>query len=195
MNTDKTISLDMISLRRSIYPKFFEADDITNDELLALLEVAKWAPTHKLTQPWRFVVFRNTSKMQLATAQKEALMASQGESETTLSKAEKIAQNAQLSAAVVAIIMKRDLAKRLPEVEEICAVACAVQNIAIHARSMNIGGYWSTGASTNSAEMRSLLNLDTDDVHLGWYYLGRYKAETSAAVNRREVAEFVELRL
>lgn len=195
MNIDKTISHQIISLRRSIYPKFFEADDISNDELLELLEIAKWAPTHKLTQPWRFVVFRNASKMQLAVAQREALLAGKGESEATLSKAEKIAQNAQLSAAVIAIIMKRDPAKRLPEIEEICAVACAVQNIAIHARSMNIGGYWSTGASTNSPEMRSLLNLSSEDVHLGWYYLGRYKAETSAAVNRREVAEFVELRL
>jgi hypothetical protein len=35
---------------------------ITRDKLEMMLEAARWAPTHKLTEPWRFVVLAGASK-------------------------------------------------------------------------------------------------------------------------------------
>lgn len=37
-------------------------DAITNDKLEMMLEAARWAPTHKLTEPWHFVVLAGASK-------------------------------------------------------------------------------------------------------------------------------------
>ena len=44
--------------RRSIYPYQFEKGKKIPDEIIRqILENANRAPTHKLTQPWRFTVF------------------------------------------------------------------------------------------------------------------------------------------
>ncbi|HAW20809.1 MAG TPA: nitroreductase [Flavobacteriales bacterium] len=180
--------------RRSVYPKMFKNGEVSREEILRLLEVARWAPTHKLTQPWRFHVYMNESRLELAKLQSEILINQKGESEQTVAKCAKMHLNADRSAAVIAIIMKRDVEKRVPPNEEICAVACAVQNIALHASSMGLGGYWSTGASTNSPKIRSELKLNEDDLHLGWLYIGAVESLTAAKDNRFEVEGYVEFR-
>lgn len=56
----------VIRSRRSVYPKDMTGDNssITHDKLEAMLEAARWAPTHKLTEPWRFVVLEGSAKAQ-----------------------------------------------------------------------------------------------------------------------------------
>ena len=49
-------SLAFISGRRSVFPKELEDEEVNRDEIMRLLEAARWAPTHKVTEPWRFVV-------------------------------------------------------------------------------------------------------------------------------------------
>lgn len=193
MKLSKQESLEWIASRRSIYPRQFESNEVSEEELLLLLEAAQWAPTHKLTQPWRFVVFTQEAKMELAQKQGEAFINAKGASEQSRVKTEKFRLNAERSAAVVAVIMQRDAEKRIPEFEEICAVACAVQNVWTHAASLGLAGYWSTGAATDLPAIRALLNLKADDRHLGWFYVGRYSGELTRPGNRRTVTEFVEI--
>lgn len=45
--------------RRSIFPKQYSPHRVPRSVLLELLESARWAPTHKLTEPWSFVVFES----------------------------------------------------------------------------------------------------------------------------------------
>src|SRR3954452_8795619 len=55
--------------------KVFGADPIDRETLLELLELARWAPNHHLTNPWRFRVLgpRTTDRLvELADAFKEA---------------------------------------------------------------------------------------------------------------------------
>ena len=181
-----------IKTRRSVYPKMFESGDISRDEISRLIEVGRWAPTHKLTQPWRFLVYMDDRRHELAKLQGKVLINQKGESEQTIAKSAKMGFNASKSAAVIAVVLKRDLEKRVPLVEETCAVACSVQNIMLHASSMGIGGYWSTGAGTNSTEIRSELKLNEDDLHLGWLYIGVVKATAVTKDNRLDVKEIVQ---
>ena len=60
----KTIS-EYIRQRRSIYPEQFSADEIRKEEILQLLENANYAPTHKMTQPWRFKIISGDKKFEL----------------------------------------------------------------------------------------------------------------------------------
>lgn len=193
MHLSQQQSHDWIASRRSVYPKMFTNNDVSKDEVMALLDVAKWAPTHKLTQPWNFKVFMHGGKMRLADQLGLFLKEEKGETELTKAKSEKMRMNVSQSGAVVAIVMKRDVEQRVPQIEEICAVACAVQNIAIHARSMGLGGYWSTGACTNYPSTRNLLELNPNDLHLGWYFLGKCDGEQKAPLNRKISEEFVEI--
>ncbi|HRJ16135.1 MAG TPA: nitroreductase family protein, partial [Saprospiraceae bacterium] len=56
MNTP-TIT-DIIRRRRSVYPKMYADRPLSEDIIREVLENANWAPTHRLTEPWRFRVFR-----------------------------------------------------------------------------------------------------------------------------------------
>src|SRR5688572_6337744 len=56
--TDSDLINRLISTRRSIFPKQFEAGKVIPDNIIwQALENANWAPSHKLTEPWRFTVF------------------------------------------------------------------------------------------------------------------------------------------
>jgi hypothetical protein len=46
----------LIAGRRAIFPKDMNGEAVSRGEIEALLTAANWAPTHKKTQPWRFVV-------------------------------------------------------------------------------------------------------------------------------------------
>ena len=51
----KTIS-QLIRKRRSIFPKTYTNQPIAKEIIEEVLENANWAPTHKMTEPWRFKV-------------------------------------------------------------------------------------------------------------------------------------------
>jgi len=44
--------LNIIKSRRTITPKDFNGNEVTQDEMRDVLEAANWAPTHKKTEPW-----------------------------------------------------------------------------------------------------------------------------------------------
>ena len=50
--------LKTIHERRTVNQNSFTDEDIKKEDILTILEAANAAPTHKRTQPWRFVVFR-----------------------------------------------------------------------------------------------------------------------------------------
>ena len=59
----------IIKYRRNIKPQFFTLDVIPDQEIKDILESANWAPTHKYTEPWRFVVFSGSSRQDFANFQ------------------------------------------------------------------------------------------------------------------------------
>ncbi len=182
-------SLAFIQSRRSIYPKEFEGTDVSKEEIEQLAEAARYAPTHKHTEPWRFKIFQGEATMRLAEVQVKALFQAKGETEMTLKKAEKMRFNAAHSGAVIAIVMQRDELERVSVEDEVWAVACAVQNMHLHAASLGLSGFWSTGAAVNFPEVRALLELKEKDLHMGWFYLGRYSAEKPRFKERARVSE------
>jgi len=159
-----------------------------------LLEAARFAPTHKHTEPWRFQVIQGATLATMAEVQVKALFNKVGEHEASLQKAEKLRFNASRSSAVIAIVMKRDSQERLPLNDELWAVATAVQNIHLHARSLRIGGFWSTGAAVDFPEVREWLGLDDQDIHMGWLYLGKFSGDKKLAKERLPVRVITQFR-
>ena len=51
--------LNTIHFRRTVNQNSFTNEDISKEDILTILNAANAAPTHKRTQPWRFVIFRN----------------------------------------------------------------------------------------------------------------------------------------
>ena len=178
--------------RPSVYPKMFDSPEVTVEQVKAVLEYARWAPNHKNTQPWNFVVFHGEGKETLVRAQSAYLQRSLASSDMLVARQDKLRLNASQSGAVIAIIMKRDVAKRLPEWEEMAAVTCAVQNMWLGAADLGLGGYWSTGGAANADEIRTLLQLEPEDIHMGWFYLGRFEGQLPIPTNRKTVEQFTK---
>ena len=180
----------LIRNRRSVFVKQFEEGKHIPDEIIQqILENATWAPNHGHTEPWRFVVFTGEGLKKLATFQSELYKETAGEKckEATY---QNLQTNPLKASHVIAICMKRDVNKKHPEIEEIEAVACAVQNIYLSVTAYGLGGYWTTGGVTYNEKAKSFFGLDEDDRLLGFFYAG-YVAIPSPEGKRKPLEEKV----
>lgn len=184
-------SLDFIISRRSVFPKEFEEGMVSKEEITQLLEAARWAPTHKVTEPWNFQVFMGDALEDLIETQVNAIRNKLSDSPEGDMKEAKIRMIGSRSSAVIAVLLKRDEQERVPQHEEEWSVATAVQNIHIHAASLDIGMYWSTGAARASKPILELLEIEEKDLHMGWLYLGRYTGTNRLIKERKKVEEYV----
>ena len=57
-------TLALLKKRRSIFPKDYNGKGraVSERDVRLMLEAATWAPTHKRTEPWRFVVFSGAAR-------------------------------------------------------------------------------------------------------------------------------------
>lgn len=180
---------ELIRNRRAIYPRSFNGEEITDAEIWALLEDANWAPTHKKTEPWRFKVFRGEARQRLADYLTSHYTASTpGELYSEL-KFNKIAAKPLQSSCVIAICMQRDPKERLPEWEEVAAVACAVQNIWLSGTARGIGMYWSSPSAIIKAT--GFLGLAEGERCLGLLYMGKFDPGPARSV-RTPITDKVE---
>lgn len=161
----------LISNRHSSYPAQLSGERISTEKIQNLLELAKWAPTHRKTEPWRFQVFSGKSLLQLLGAKKEWLKTQNLAEDMLQKKVSKFDQMAKQVSHILSISVAFDEMKRVPQWEEIAATAAAVQNMYLGMDSLEIAGYWSTG-NTDSNESRNYLNLSDHERHLGWLFLG-----------------------
>jgi nitroreductase len=178
----------LIRNRRSVFPKQFEEGRQVPQELVRqILENATWAPTHGITEPWHFVVFSGNGLKKLADFQSELYKATAG-AKFKEDKYQNLKNNPLKASHVIALCMRRDPTGKIPEIEEIEAVAAAVQNIYLSVTVYGLGGYWTTGGITYAEEAKSFFGLGEEDKLLGFFYLG-YVAIPSPAGKRKPVDE------
>lgn len=182
---------DIIRSRRSIKPEQFSGVAVPDDLVEQLLENARWAPTHGLTQPWFFKVFRGEGLKKLAEWQAATYRQITGEEKFNPKKYEKLRSRPVLASVVLAVCLKRQDTEKIPEVEEVAAVACAVQNIFLTATAMNLAAYWGSGGLTYSLEMKDYLGLGSKDQCLGFFYLGMPDRDVPDS-ERNPVSSFTE---
>jgi nitroreductase len=165
---------EVIRNRKSVYPTSYLPEvKIDKNSLELILENAQWAPTHKLSMPWRFVVFHSPeSRLQLSTYLADFYRTHTQPEVFSADKMEKIAQNPLKSGAVIAICMLPD--PTLPEFEEIAATAMAVQNMWLTCTNLHLGCYWSTPQAALHAQ--TFLQLEPTEKCLGLFYIGHYQA-------------------
>jgi hypothetical protein len=85
--------------------------------------------------------------------------------------------------------MKRSLNVQIPEIEEIIATACAIENIYLSICAYHLSGYFSTGGITYLPEAKSYFNLDTTDKLIGVFYLGFVENVPNPLSKREPVKE------
>jgi len=178
--------MSLFSTRRSLKPAAMDtARVVSRDLLLEILADAHRAPTHGLTQPWRFQVFTGPSRERLADALPELYDSSTPETARQGDKRAKLGAAPRLAPVAIAVAARVDPHGKIPEIEEIAATACAVQNLMLSAHAHGIGSFWSTPPVVMSAEFACWLGLDSTHRALGLVYLGYAQAGMAPAETPR----------
>ncbi len=183
----------LIKSRRSIYPNDYTGEKVDDAIVKQMLENANWAPTHKLTEPWRFVVFTGDGLKKLAEFQ-GACYKKVTEANGTFK--EDRYKNLLIKpfecSHIISIGMKRDAKKSVPEWEELAAVFCAVENMYLTATAYGIGCYMSTGGITNFEEAKEFFGLGPEDKLCGFLNVGKPKGDLTFGGKRKPVDEKVK---
>lgn len=129
------MNLAGLAARRRTH-KAFGSEPLARETLLELLDVARFAPNHHLTQPWRFRVLGPET---LARVQE---CAGPGE-------AAKLARAPTLVLATA--VLSGDLAQ---DEEDICATAAAIMLVLLAATERGLASYWRTPAVFRTARGR-----------------------------------------
>ncbi|MCC6289618.1 MAG: nitroreductase [Chitinophagaceae bacterium] len=188
MQYDIAVINELIRSRRSVFPDQFEQGKYIPDEIIKeILTNATWAPNHGRNEPWFFNVFTGEGLQVLADFQSNLYKAEAGDnySEATFKK---LQQQPLKASHIIAIGMKRGANKRIPEIEDIEAVACAVQNMYLTVSAYGLGSYWTTGGITYKASAKEFFELGEEDKLLGFFYIG-YVAVPSAKSTRISIEE------
>lgn len=159
--------------RHSTYPANFDSSvKIEKSTIEEILENATWAPTHKLTQPWRFIVFEGESLKGFFNKQSEIYQEITRLDNIKQQKLKKYQDKIEQVSHVIAVIAEHDRSERIPQIEEVVATACALQNVYLSLDAHGIAGYLSTGDVCYTDQMHEFLELNDGDKVLGFFQLG-----------------------
>jgi len=190
MDSDISVLKNIIERRRSVMPSTYNGRAISRETLEAILESANHAPTHKLTQPWHFVVFRGSALEELGSELSNIYRDTTASEKFSDRKMAEIGRKAVLSSAVIAIIMEVH-PELLPEWEEVAATATAVENMWLTATAHGVGAYWSSPGAIH--HLGSFLELPDNQRCIGLFYMG-YSDVSLPPSQREDIAMKVRWR-
>jgi nitroreductase len=133
--------------------KVFGRRPVARNVLDELFELARWAPNHHLTQPWRFRV--------IGPRALAALKAATDDGGAKLERAPTL---------VAASVVERG--DPVADQEDLCAAACACYIVLLGAHSRGLAGYWRTPAVLRTDAGRAAVRLAADERVLGLLHLG-----------------------
>jgi nitroreductase len=159
---------DAIRARRSI--NLFEPGPVGTEALMTGIELARWAPNHKLTEPWRFYVVGQQTR--------EAIIEFGADYERQI-KGERAAEVRRARLAGIPayfVLTSRRSEDALVERENYAACCCAVENLMLYLWQCGIGVKWSTGAMTRQPRFYEIVGIDADSEDVvGMFWYGRPK--------------------
>lgn len=167
--------VDLIKSRRSI--GVVDEKEVSDEIIKELLETAVWAPNHKKTEPWKFRVIKGDGRIKLG--KEMARIMKEKTADLTEEEAQKKIEKAEKGPmrAPAIIIMAVSPSGIVPEIEEIVATGCAMQNLLLSATEKGLATIVRTGDIAHYPELKPFLKLDENDKVIGLIYIGYPKKE------------------
>jgi nitroreductase len=152
--------------------KRFGAEPVPREVVAELLDLARWAPNHHLTEPWRFRVLGPESLARLAAA------GDPGELQ-------------KLSRAPTLVVAS---AKRTGDEhqnhEDVLATACAVYIVLLAAHGRGLASYWRTPRVLQTREGQAAIGMGDDEEFVALIHLGP-PVDEPAAKRRAPASSYV----
>jgi nitroreductase len=139
--------------------KAYRPEPVPPETLEQLFELARWAPNHHVTNPWRFRVVGPEALARL----KEA------------AGPEAAAKLDRAPTLVVASVV--ETGDPVQDEEDLCAAAVAAYIVLLGAHARGLGGYWRTPEVLRSAEGRAAVAVGEGERVLGLLHLGAPRQE------------------
>lgn len=177
---------DVILNRRTV--KQFLPQPVDRATLERLIELAVWAPNHRLNEPWRFYVLGAAAQAQLAqiagAITERKILASGGEAAVA---ARKGAEAGAAWVTVPTLLYITYLTDPNPEInlENYGAVCCAIHNLTLAAHALEIGTSWSSGAVAAAPELHALVGAGANEQMAGLIRLGYLDPSLPRGSSRR----------
>ena len=152
--------------------KVFGSEPLAREVLDELMELARWAPNHHGTGPWRFRVLGPGALARLKRAAGPE-------------------QEAKLDRAPTLIVVSAALGgDPVQDEEDLQATAIAAYIVLLAAHARGYAGYWRTPPVLRTSEGRAAVQLGSDEHVLGLLHLGPLRQQ-SAAPEREDPAAYV----
>ena len=147
------------AIRRRRTHKRFGPEPLARETLEELFELARHAPNHRLTEPWRFRVLgpETLARLKQAGGEKEA------------AKLER--------APTIVCATARLTGDVLQDEEDLHATAAAVYAVLLAAEARGLAAYWRTPALLRTKQGREIAGLEDGERFVGLVYLGPRVAE------------------
>ncbi len=127
------------------------------------------APDHGRLRPWRFVVLEGAAREKLGDAMARLSLAKFPQSTPEQLDGER---RKVLRAPTIVVVAARITQGKIPEVEQVAAVAAGVENMVLVAQALGYGAMWKTGAAAYDAQTKTMLGLAAQDHIVAFLYLG-----------------------
>ncbi len=163
---------DIIQRRRSI-GKMTEQSP-TREQIERLLEAATHAPDHHKVEPWRFFVLAGKTRNELGEIMASSLATRLQETmgEKTQAMLDKERNKPLRSPIVIVVASEHPTASNAMDIENVEAVAAAVQNMLLVAEEMGLACMWRTGDGAYDSRIKQWLSLSTEDTIVAFLYVG-----------------------
>lgn len=154
----------LIRSRRTIH--LFEPEPPPRAMILDAIDLARWAPNHRLTEPWRFYLVGRATAEAIAHLNAEIVAEHRGEEAGRKKRARWRSMPGWL------VVTSRIADDPLITEENYAACCCAVENMQLYLWSEGIGMKWGTGTVTRHPRFFDLLGIDPEReklVGMFWY--------------------------
>jgi nitroreductase len=164
---------ETIRARRTIFK--FKPGSVPNEDIEQILSFGIWAPNHHITEPWRFTVIGEETKLILADRYREIKMEDTPDhvDAENLEKIGELAYEKFMSKPTIIAVSCLQEGDEQRRREDYAATCCAVQNVQLAAWEKGVGMQWSTGAITMEEGTYRLLGIDSEQEYIiGFLYTG-----------------------
>ena len=177
-------ALDMLLSRASAQGLQEPAPDAA--ALDTILAAGLRAPDHGKLRPWRFIVIAGSDRAAYADIAVAAMQARQPDAPD--SEATRMRGKILGAPLIVGLGVQITPSAKIPDIEQVMAVAAAAMNILNAAHALGYGGKWVTGPNSYDPAVAAALGLQAPDCLAGFLYLGT-PLTTQLPVPRPAVAE------
>lgn len=155
-----------LATRRTV--QRFRPDPLPEDVLRRALTAAQWAPNHKTTWPWRFLLPGPVTRQILFRVGLRLKAAKKGPGPAL----EEAVRQDMLVPARLVVVVQRVAPDDARALEDYATCACAVQNLMLSLHADGFASKWGTGGTLRDPEARAALGVADDERVVAFVWCG-----------------------